>query len=116
MSVAKFAIADIMPVTTPHASFDPVVVFFCLTIGPMPLALTRAQIKKATPAVGTTYALTVNRCLILWTGNQIAGKDMSQKMKNETKSTVLVPESGIPLWILSTRQDVQIEEIISLMQ
>lgn len=25
--------------------------------------------KKAMPAAGTTYALTVNRCLILWTGN-----------------------------------------------
>jgi hypothetical protein len=53
--------------------------------------------KKETPAVGTTYALTVNRWRILWTGNQMAGREQSQKMKKDTKSLVLVPEFGIPL-------------------
>lgn len=62
--VAKFAIEDIMPLTIPHARALPTAFEGCLTIGPMPLARTRDQMKKAIPAVGTTKALTVNRCLI----------------------------------------------------
>ena len=58
----------------------------------MPCALTIAQMKNATPATGTTYALKVKRCLILWTGNQIAGRLHNQKIKKLTKSLVLVPE------------------------
>lgn len=54
MRVAKLAIADIMPVTIPQASLEPFAVFGCLTIGPIPLALTKAQMKNAIPAVGTT--------------------------------------------------------------
>lgn len=61
MRVAKFAIEDMIPVTIPHANFEPCDVLLCFTIGPMPLARTRAQMKKAIPAVGTTYALTVKR-------------------------------------------------------
>jgi hypothetical protein len=71
-----------------------------------------AQIKNAIPAVGTTNALTVNRCRILWTGNQIAGSEQSQKMKKETKSLVFVPELGMPLWRLVN--DGQIASIMSL--
>lgn len=115
MRVAKLAMADIIPVTTPQASLEPVAVFPCLTIGPIPLALTSAQMKNEIPAVGTTYAFTVKRCRILWTGNQIAGSETNQKMKNDTNSTVLVPEPGIPLWILLTSQAVQMEEIMSFM-
>jgi hypothetical protein len=63
-------------------------------------ALTIAHIKKEKPAVGTTNDLTVKRWRILWTGNQIAGKEQSQKMKKDTKALVLVPELGMPLWTL----------------
>lgn len=49
-----------------------------------------AQIMNAMPATGTKYDLTVNRCRIWWTGNQIAGREQSQKMKNETQSAVVV--------------------------
>ncbi len=70
-----------------------------------------AQIKNDRPAVGTTYALTVNKCRILWTGNQIAGKERSQKMKKERKSLVFVPEeAGSPLWRVVN--EGQIAEII----
>ena len=61
MRVAKLAIDDMMPVTIPHASFDPCAVLGCLTIGPRPFALTTAQMKNATPAIGTTIDLTVNK-------------------------------------------------------
>jgi hypothetical protein len=43
-----------------------------------------AQMKKAIPAQGTKYALTVNRWRILWTGNQMAGSEQTQKRKKET--------------------------------
>jgi hypothetical protein len=65
MSVAKLAMADMIPVMIPQASLEPCEVLLWCTIGPMPLALTRAQMKKAIPAVGTTYALTVKRWRIL---------------------------------------------------
>ena len=48
--------------------------------------------KKVKPATGTKYALTVKRCRIWWTGNQIAGKLQNQNRKKLTKSLVLVPE------------------------
>jgi hypothetical protein len=54
ISVAKLAIADMMPVTIPHANLDPVATAGWCTIGPMPWARTIAQMKKAIPAVGTT--------------------------------------------------------------
>jgi hypothetical protein len=68
--------------------------------------------KNDIPAVGTTKALTVNKCLILWTGNQIAGSEQSQKMKNERKSLVVVPELGMPLW--RGAYDGHIAEIMSV--
>ena len=69
----------------------------CLTIGPRPFARTIAQIKNDIPAMGTIYAFTVKRCRILCTGNQIAGKEQSQKMMKDTKAIVLVPELGMLL-------------------
>lgn len=65
MRVAKLAIADMIPETIAHASVLPEAVAPWWTIGPIPLALTIAQMKNATPAVGTTNAFTVKRCLIL---------------------------------------------------
>jgi hypothetical protein len=56
------------------------------------LRLRELTTRKTIPATGTKYALTVKRCLILWTGNQIAGKLPSQKMKKLTQSIVVVPE------------------------
>ena len=97
MRVAKLAIADMIPITIPHANLDPEASAGCFTIGPIPCALTMAQMKNVMPAMGTTKALTVNKCRILCTGNQIAGKETSQKMKKETKSRVFVPDPGIPL-------------------
>jgi len=38
--------------------------------------------------------LTVKRWRIWWTGNQMAGREQSQKMKKEAKSAVVVPEPG----------------------
>ena len=58
----------------------------------MPCALMMAHMKKQIPAVGTTYALTVNKCRILCTGNQRKGRDPNQKKRKETKSRVLVPD------------------------
>lgn len=52
--VAKLAIADMMPETIAHASVLPDAVAPWWTMGPIPLARTIAQMKKATPAVGTT--------------------------------------------------------------
>jgi hypothetical protein len=98
MRVAKLAIALMIPETMPHANLEPWATPGWCTIGPIPCALTMAQMKKEIPAVGTTKALTVNKCRILCTGNQIAGSEQSQKMKNERKSLVFVPELGIPLW------------------
>jgi len=63
-------------------------------IGPTPLALTIHQMKKVMPAVGATIAFTVNRCRILWIGNQIAGREMSQKRKKHIKSLVVVPDDS----------------------
>lgn len=61
---------------------------------PIPPARTNDHTRNAIPATGTTYDLTVNRCLIWCTGNQIAGKLQSQKMKNETKSLVVRRDGG----------------------
>lgn len=36
----------------------------------------------------------MKRCLILWTGNQMAGSEASQNIKNETQRAVLVPLSA----------------------
>lgn len=64
MSVAKLAMEDMMPVAIAQANLEPWEVFGWCTIEPMPFALTRAQMKNVIPAVGTTNALTVNRCRI----------------------------------------------------
>lgn len=93
--VAKLAMDDMMPVTIPQASFDPWAVFGCLTIGPIPFARTTAQMKKATPAIGTTMALAVNKCRILWTGNQMAGNEKNQKRKKERNMSLDVPDPGM---------------------
>ncbi len=79
-------------------------------MGPIPCALTTAHMKNDIPAVGTTKDLTVNKCLIWWTGNQIAGSEQSQKTKKERKSLVVVPELGMPLG--RRVYDGQIAEII----
>lgn len=64
INVAKLAMDDIMPETIAQASVLPDAVAPWWTIGPTPPALTIAQMKNATPAVGTTKAFTVNKCLI----------------------------------------------------
>lgn len=97
MRVAKLEMADMMPITIPQTSLEPEALAGCWMMGPSPWALTTAQMKNAMPAVGTTYALTVNRCRILCTGNQIAGREINQKMKKQVKSRVFVPELGMPL-------------------
>lgn len=53
MRQAKLAMADIIPPTIPHANSEPVALAPCFTIGPIPFALIRAQIKNKIPAVGT---------------------------------------------------------------
>lgn len=83
-------------------------------IGPTPLALTMDQMKNAMPAMGTTIALAVKRwrlqgckgewvlytnglkgTYILWMGNQMAGREISQKRKKHMKSRVDIPaDSG----------------------
>lgn len=83
-----------MPLTNSQAKAEPVSLAGWLTTGPMPPARTTAQIKKAMAAQGTKYALTVKRWRIWWTGNQIAGRESSQKMKKLTQSAVVVPESA----------------------
>jgi hypothetical protein len=65
MRVAKFAIADMIPLTIAQAISDPCEVLPLCTMGPIPFARTIAQMKNATPAVGTTYAFTVNKWRIL---------------------------------------------------
>merc|ERR1712000_773543 len=75
MRVAKLAIEDMMPLTISHAKSLPWILLPVFTMGPMPPALEMVQARKAIPATGTTYALTVKRCRILWTGNQIAGRE-----------------------------------------
>lgn len=111
MRVAKLAMADIMPsimlfcgdasqfgrktivlpVTHAHPKSLPDAVPPCLTMGPMPCALTMIQMKYAIPAIGATIDLTVNRCLTFSTGNQTAGMWRRMKRKNDTKSLVVVP-------------------------
>jgi hypothetical protein len=83
MRVAKLAMDDMMPLMIPHASSEPCALLVWCTIGPIPFAFTSAHMKKATPAVGTKYAFTVNRWRILWTGNQIAGNEQNQNKKND---------------------------------
>ena len=77
-----------------HTSFEPWRVPGCRTMGPSPSAFTIHHTKKTTPAMGTTIALTVNRCRTLWRGIQIAGSEISQKMKKHAKSRVVVPEAA----------------------
>jgi hypothetical protein len=67
ISVAKLAIELIMPFTIAQPSSLPEAVPGWETIGPIPLARTILQMKKAMPAVGTTKDLTVKRCLIVCT-------------------------------------------------
>ena len=108
MRVAKLAMELMMPVTMAHASLLPWAVPGVWTIGPIPFALTMAQMKKARAANGTKKALTVKRCRILWTGNQMAGKLQTQKMKKLRKSRVLVPElSGMLLGRCSYTRSVR---------
>ena len=97
ISVAKLAIALMIPLTIPQASAEPWAVFFSLTIGPRPLARTMAQMKKLMPQMGTTKDLKVKRWRILWTGNQIAGSEQSQNIKKDTNAGVDVPDVGMPL-------------------
>ncbi len=82
MRVAKLAMLLITPFTNCQPSSDPEMVAGWRTMGPAPPALTRAQMKKEMPQMGTKYDLTVNKCRILCTGNQMAGSEHSQKMKN----------------------------------
>lgn len=77
-----------------HASFEPLRVPGCRTMGPRPSAFTMHHTKNTTPAIGTTIALTVKRCRTLWRGIQIAGSEMSQKMKKHIKSRVFVPDDA----------------------
>ena len=63
-------------------------------MGPTPFAFTMHQMKKVMPAVGATIALSVNRWRILWMGNQIAGREMSQNRKKHIKSRVVVPDEA----------------------
>jgi len=110
--VAKLAIELMIPPIHPQANFEPDASAGWRTIGPIPWALTMAQIKKAIPAAGTKYALTVKRCRILCTGNQIAGSEPTQKRKKPTKSRVFVPELGMPLG--SVLNEGQMERIMSV--
>ena len=98
MSVAKLAIALIIPLTMAQASLLPPIVEPWWTIGPMPLARTIAQMKNEIPATGTKYALAVKRCRIFCTGNHRKGSDPAQNKKKLTKSLVFVPlELGMEL-------------------
>lgn len=45
----------------------------------------------------------MNKWRILWTGNQMAGNEPAQNRKNETKSAVVVPESGAKLFGILSR-------------
>jgi len=94
IKVAKLAMELMTPLTNAHASSLPDMVAGCRTIGPTPPARTTAQMRKAIPATGTKYDLTVNKWRIWWTGNQMAGNEQSQKMKKEAKSAVDVPDSS----------------------
>jgi hypothetical protein len=53
MSVAKLAMEDMVPRTISQPSSEPFALPGWCTMGPMPLARTIAQMKKAMPAVGT---------------------------------------------------------------
>lgn len=61
MRVAKLAMEDMKPLTNSQPSSLPESRPGWRTIGPTPPARTMAQMKKAMPAVGTTYDLTVKR-------------------------------------------------------
>lgn len=80
--------------TMAHPSSLPCTVDGWWMMGPTPLAFTMHQMKKVMPAVGATIAFRVNRWRILWIGNQIAGREMSQKRKKHMKSRVVVPEDA----------------------
>lgn len=92
ISVAKLAIADMIPVTIAHASSLPCTVFFSWIIGPIPCAREIAHAKNAIPANGTNHALTVKRWRILCTGNQMAGSDPSQNRKKLVNAMTFVPD------------------------
>lgn len=92
---ADVPMADMMPRTMSQPSSEPRTVPDCLTMGPSPFARTIAQMKNAMPAVGTKYALTVNRCRILCTGGQMKGRLPSQNRKKLVNATVFVPEFGM---------------------
>src|SRR6478735_585814 len=111
MSVAKLEIEDIMPLTISQAKSLPWTLLPAFTMGPIPTAREIVQARKVIPATGTTYALTVKRCRTLWTGNQSAGSDTSQKMKKEAKCAVSVPEFSLK--VLGTlAHDFQIVRIM----
>ena len=100
MRVAKFPIEAMMPLITPQTRSDPCRDAGLCTTGPMPCALTIAQAKKTRPAVGTTYALMVNKCRILCTGNHKNGSDPNQKRTKEMMSRVLVPNDSDMVFLL----------------
>ena len=101
---------DIRLATIFHPKVLPWMVLGWCMIGPTPCALTMHQMKKVIPAMGTTTALTVNKCRlqdwsgrivrqltdahILCIGNQIAGREMSQNRKKHIKSRVVVPDEA----------------------
>lgn len=112
-SVAMLLMHDMRLATMFQPSTLPCTVLGCRTMGPTPCALTMHHTKKVMPAMGTTTAFTVKRwrlrdrqpdgtfgqmkradAHILWMGNQIAGREMSQKRKKHMKSFVSVPEDA----------------------
>lgn len=111
IKVAKLDMDAMMPAIHPQASLEPEASAGCRTMGPSPLARTMAQMKKAIPAAGTKYALTVNKWRILWTGGHRKGSEPSQKMKKPTKSRVEVPEFGMPLWMSLNDGHYQREDV-----
>ena len=94
MRVDELLMQYIMLAIIVHASFAPWTVPGCRMMGPSPSDLTIHHTKKTIPAMGTTMAFTVKRCRTLCSGIQIAGSEMSQKMKKHMKSRVVVPEDA----------------------
>jgi hypothetical protein len=72
-----------LPLSIAHASSPPAFVPRCCKIGPGPPARTIDQMKKIVAVIGTKYALTVIRCRIWCTGNQIAGRDKTQNITKD---------------------------------
>jgi hypothetical protein len=96
INVAKFETQSITAAITAHAFALPWTVDGWWTIGPTPPALTMAHTMNNTPATGTVYDFTVNKCRIWYTGNQIAGNENSQNRKKQRYDLVSVPDPGIP--------------------